>query len=104
MVVLMTTSDDCGPTAFGLKVAWKENDAPAATVAPVAGMLETTKLASPVKVTFTIVTPMLALQVIVFASVSVFRLEVPNSVGDVQFKGELTGDPKPYKNPLLVPR
>jgi hypothetical protein len=102
--VAISTSEDCGPTAFGLKAAWNWKVLPACTVTGIAGIPEMTKLASPVKVTFEIERATLAVQVMVFATVAVLRLEVPNSVGDVQLSGRLTGEPKPYKKPLLVPR
>lgn len=79
------------------------NVAPAAMLDGAVGRPLTTKFASPTYVVFEIVTATLALQVIVLAAVGVFRSAVPKSTGDVQLIGKLTGDPKPYKNPLVVP-
>jgi hypothetical protein len=53
------------------------------------------KLAFPVKFTFVTVTPMLAVQVTVFAAVAFFRFAVPKSYGEEQFMGKLTGEPNP---------
>lgn len=46
---------------------------------------------------------MLVLQVMVLDSVATPMLLMPKSFGDVQLSGRLTGDPKPYKRPTVVP-
>lgn len=93
----MTKSDESGPTVCGLKYAWKENVLPAATVRGVAGTPVTLKFAFPVKLKFETVTPTLAKQVMVVVLEGVLRSAVPKLTGDVQFKGRLTGDPKPQR-------
>lgn len=94
-VVAITTSEESTPTFFGLKEAVKLNVAPAARAVGTAGKPLTTKFASPESVMFETVTPIFALQVIVFAAVAVLRFAAPKSTGDVQLIGKLTGEPKP---------
>lgn len=99
----MRTSEERTPTTFGVKVAWKANVPPAARVSGRAmAPLKTKSLVSP-SVTLTICVAMLALHVIVCGAVGIPVSEMPK-LAPVQLRGRLTGEPKPYRKPLFVPR
>jgi hypothetical protein len=94
-VVLIITSLDNGPTNSGVKTAWKEKDPPVSNTRLDVGKLERTKSLLPLSAIPVTVVPMTATHFTVRTAEELPSDTMPNTFGDEQFSGKLTGDPKP---------
>lgn len=100
--VVITTSLESGPTAFGVNRVWNENCCPAVRTNGKVGRvsLDIAKLA-PVRLKAVIVVPTLAVQVIGSASDVPLTDVFAKLTGPVQLSGRLTGEPNAYSAPVV---